>query len=111
MIHVVLGMHKSGTTLVSELLHHAGIDMVDAADPDTSYDHGNKWERDSTKQVNHAILGSAGTFSLKTVGYQRRFEPAEQGADAGGDRGLLGPTSGLGIQGSAHLPHLRPVGW
>jgi hypothetical protein len=79
MIHVVLGMHKSGTTLVSELLHHAGIDMVDAADTATGYDDGNKWERDSTKQVNHAILGSAGAYSLETVGYQRRFGPAEQG--------------------------------
>ena len=78
MIHVVLGMHKSGTTLVSELLHHAGIDMVDAADPATGYDDGNKWERDSTKQVNHAILGSAGAFSLETLGRRLQFGAAER---------------------------------
>lgn len=78
MIHVVLGMHKSGTTLVSELLHHAGIDMVDTASPDAGYDDGNKWERESTKQVNHAILGSAGAYSLETVGHTRRFGDAER---------------------------------
>lgn len=78
MIHVVLGMHKSGTTLVSELLHHAGIDMVDTANPETGYDDGNKWERESTKQVNHAILGSAGAFSLETSGRVRRFGEAER---------------------------------
>lgn len=78
MIHVVLGMHKSGTTLVAELLHHAGIDMVEVAAPDRGYDDGNTWERDSTKQVNHAILGSAGAFSLETVDRGRRFGDAER---------------------------------
>jgi hypothetical protein len=78
MIHVVLGMHKSGTTLVSELLHHAGIDMVEAGDTAAGYDDGNKWERDSTKQLNHAILGSAGAFSLETSGRVRRFGEAER---------------------------------
>jgi len=29
MIYVVLGMHKSGTTLVSQILHRSGIDMGD----------------------------------------------------------------------------------
>lgn len=78
-IHVVLGMHKSGTTLVSELLHHAGIDMVDAADHTAGYDDGNTWERESTKGVNHAILGSAGAFSLETCGRPRRCGDAERG--------------------------------
>lgn len=64
MIHVVLGMHKSGTTLVSQLLHHAGIAMVEAADESTGYDAGNQWERDATKAVNHELLGSAGRYSL-----------------------------------------------
>lgn len=65
MIDVVLGMHKSGTTLVAEMLHHAGIDMVDAVDPARGYDDGNTWERESTKALNHAMLGSAGIHSLK----------------------------------------------
>ena len=65
MIHVVLGMHKSGTTLVSETLHHSGIDMMDAVDESRGYDDGNKWERDSTKAINHELLGSAGAYSLQ----------------------------------------------
>lgn len=65
MIDVVLGMHKSGTTLVAETLHHAGIDMMDAVDAAQGYDDGNKWERESTKEINHAMLGSAGTHSLQ----------------------------------------------
>ena len=65
MIDVVLGMHKSGTTLVAEMLHHAGIDMMDAVDTARGYDDGNKWERESTKALNHELLGSAGTHSLR----------------------------------------------
>jgi hypothetical protein len=65
MIHVVLGMHKSGTTLVSEMLHRSGIDMMDAVDESLGYDEGNKWERESTKAINHEMLGSAGAYSLK----------------------------------------------
>lgn len=64
MIHVVLGMHKSGTTLVAETLHHSGIDMMDSVDESRGYDDGNKWERESTKACNHEMLGSAGAHSL-----------------------------------------------
>lgn len=65
MIHVVLGMHKSGTTLVSQILHHSGITMVEAVDESISYDAGNQWEREATKAVNHALLGSEGRYSLE----------------------------------------------
>lgn len=65
MIDVVLGMHKSGTTLVAEMLHHSGIDMMDAVDASGGYDDGNKWERESTKRCNHEMLGSAGAYSLQ----------------------------------------------
>jgi len=34
-------MHKSGTSLVAELLHHAGIAMVDEVDSQGGYDDGN----------------------------------------------------------------------
>lgn len=64
MIHVVLGMHKSGTTLVSQILHHSGIAMVEEVDETTGYDEGNQWEREATKSVNHALLGSEGLYSL-----------------------------------------------
>jgi hypothetical protein len=64
MIYIVLGMHKSGTTLLSQILHRSGISMVDDVDLATSYDAGNQWERESTKSINHQLLGSSGLFSL-----------------------------------------------
>jgi len=71
MIYVVLGMHKSGTTLVSEMLHHSGIDMLEEATIAGGYDEGNKWERESTKALNHQILGSRGAHSLRTSRHGR----------------------------------------
>lgn len=65
MIHVVLGMHKSGTTLVSQLLHRSGIPMVEEVDSARGYDEGNQWERSATKMVNHALLGTLGRYSLR----------------------------------------------
>lgn len=64
MIHVILGMHKSGTTLISECLHHSGIEMVEAAEGDNGYDSGQKWEREATKAINHRLLDSANLHSL-----------------------------------------------
>lgn len=64
MIYIVVGMHKSGTTLLSQILHRSGISMVDDVDSATSYDSGNQWERESTKFINHQLLGSSGLFSL-----------------------------------------------
>lgn len=57
MIHIVLGMHKSGTTLVSQILHHSGIDMGDF-DESVSYDRGNKYERASVLDLDMDILGA-----------------------------------------------------
>jgi hypothetical protein len=65
MIHVVLGMHKSGTTLVSQLLHQSGIAMVEEADAARGYDEGNQWERTATKLANHDLLGTLGLYSLR----------------------------------------------
>jgi len=59
-----MGMHKSGTTLVARMLHRSGIDMGDGIDIRRSYDSGEKFERESTKAINQAILGSEGMFSL-----------------------------------------------
>ncbi len=56
MIYVVLGMHKSGTTLVTEMLHHSGIDMVEAPQSG-SYEQGAYYERQSTYALNLALLG------------------------------------------------------
>lgn len=57
MIYVILGMHKSGTTLVSQILHHSGINMGEI-DPNVHYDRGNKYERQSCLKLNLDILGT-----------------------------------------------------
>ena len=55
MNYVVLGMHKSGTTLVSQMLHQSGINMGDF-DPLVSYDRGNQYERESALQLDMDIM-------------------------------------------------------
>jgi len=60
LIYVVLGMHKSGTTLVSQILHRSGINMGDNIDTGASYDQWGpeqKHERASTLLLNREILG------------------------------------------------------
>ncbi|MFO8054725.1 MAG: sulfotransferase [Bacteroidales bacterium] len=66
MIYIILGMHKSGTTLVSQMLHHSGIDMGDF-DVSKNYDDGNKYERTETKQINMSILDCRDAHSLDTA--------------------------------------------
>lgn len=56
MIYIVLGMHKSGTTLVSKLLHHSGINMVDRLEQG-SYEESGYYERETTYQMNLKLLG------------------------------------------------------
>lgn len=63
-IYIVLGMHKSGTTLVSRLLHSSGIEMVDVED-DRTYDQGNQFERKSTSQFNKDLLNCEGKHSIE----------------------------------------------
>lgn len=58
MIYVVLGMHKSGTTLLSQILHHSGINMGEGFEKGISYDDGNKYERVSSLELNVKILGA-----------------------------------------------------
>jgi len=75
----VLGMHKSGTTLIAKMLHHSNINMVDCLS-DLNYDQGNKYERSSMVFTNLAILNIA--FSEKSytsLKYQTdhpRYEPS-----------------------------------
>jgi hypothetical protein len=65
-IYVVLGMHKSGTTLVSQTLHKSGISMGREFDESRSYDQGNQWERRESWLINLEIVGAveSGYFSL-----------------------------------------------
>lgn len=66
MIYVVLGMHKSGTTLLSQTLHKSGISMGREFDEGRSYDQGNQWERRESWLINLGIVGAveSGYFSL-----------------------------------------------
>jgi hypothetical protein len=56
---VVLGMHKSGTTLVSRMLHQSGIEMIrtDLDRTGTDYDEGAFFERELVIDLNRQILG------------------------------------------------------
>lgn len=63
MTYVVLGMHKSGTTLVAEILHRSGIPMVESTS-DADYYAGNKWERESTLAFDKDILDAHDVDSL-----------------------------------------------
>lgn len=60
---VVLGMHKSGTSLVAEMLHHGGIEMIEALQG-VSYDKGEKYERQETGAINKALLKAENLYSL-----------------------------------------------
>ncbi len=57
MIYIVLGMHKSGTTLVSQMLHRSGVDMGDGFEEQGSYDEGNQWERREAFLINLDLCG------------------------------------------------------
>lgn len=70
MTYVVLGMHKSGTTLLAETLHKSGIDMVDQVPECDDYDFGAKYERRETLELNHRLLGwELNRNSLAIAGY------------------------------------------
>ena len=65
-VAVVLGMHKSGTSLISEILHRSGIDMVEQ-EPNLGYDEGFHFERRVTGEINKDLLGARDKHSLDTT--------------------------------------------
>jgi hypothetical protein len=69
---VVLGMHKSGTTLVAETLHRSGIPMI-GSEAAGGYDDGNKMERDETRFLNNTLLEGHGVESLRL---RTKFAPS-----------------------------------
>jgi len=100
LIYIVLGMHKSGTTLVSQMLHHSGINMGEF-DENVHYDKGNKYERESSFQLDLELLGTTSDAVLDLVGgglpplsevqRQRMQAIIAEGADTGGDWGIKDP--------------------
>jgi hypothetical protein len=84
---IVLGMHKSGTTLIAETLHRSGIAMI-GAETAGGYDDGNKMERAETRSLNIDLLGERGTESLRLI---RPLAPgAATPAHLGQARALIG---------------------
>ena len=63
---IVLGMHKSGTTLITEIIHHSGIRMIET-DKAGGYDEGNKYERVSTNLLNKELLQCSNIKSLRVT--------------------------------------------
>lgn len=66
MIFFVLGMHKSGTTLVSETLHKSSINMG-SFDESVGYDSGNQYERAEMLKINDMILKSENASSINSI--------------------------------------------
>lgn len=65
MVYIVLGMHKSGTTLMSQIMHLSGINMVENFDPSQSYETVlGKMERREVVSINNDILDSNNLDSL-----------------------------------------------
>ncbi len=57
MIYIVLGCHKSGTTLIARTLHESGIAMVGDDDAQGDYDQSGFYERLRWVELNQHILG------------------------------------------------------
>jgi hypothetical protein len=70
-IYVVLGMHKSGTTLVSQILHRSGIRMGQGDEVEGDYDAGVFHERHDVYDLNTEILGF--TFPAQNFPAPRRL--------------------------------------
>lgn len=77
-IAVVLGMHKSGTSLVSEILHHSGIEMIEEGSA-RGYDEGFHHERALTRKINKDLLDAHRRHSLDAVD---RIDAEAAGADS-----------------------------
>lgn len=104
MVTLVLGMHKSGTSLLAELLHRSGIAMGDlaAAGEGADYDRGHKFEDAQVQALNKAILGFGESYRLPAR--PPRPDAAQQAAmqaliaarqAAGGDWGFKDPRTVL----------------
>lgn len=57
---VVLGMHRSGTSLLSNILHMLGVDMADETDQVSAKNAGGFWERPALVAIHDEILEAIG---------------------------------------------------
>ncbi len=67
MTYLILGMHKSGTTLLAQTLHASGVDMGPDVDDDRFRYAGNQCESPSVNAINNDILDTHGKNSLDIV--------------------------------------------
>lgn len=67
MIYVILGMHKSGTTLLANILHSSGVNMIDSEAEGRDYDRGGHFERSATNRINKDLLRCGNRHSLEVV--------------------------------------------
>jgi len=68
MIYIVLGMHKSGTTLLAKTLHRSGIRMVEQESGESYYE-GNKFERKETSLLIQTAFGqNEASYLLPSLG-------------------------------------------
>ena len=65
MVYIILGMHKSGTTMLSETLHKSGINMGDF-DESINYYEGQKYEREDISHILWDVLDCRDQHSLDT---------------------------------------------
>lgn len=65
MVYIILGMHKSGTTMLSETLHKSGINMGDF-DESINYYDGQKYERENISHAIWDVLDCRDNHSLDT---------------------------------------------
>ena len=86
MIYVVLGMHKSGTSLVAQTLHESGIRMG-AFDDRLDYERGHKYEHREFQQINRELLAPFLVPDLAELRARRRRAGAldEAGFPRNGD--------------------------
>lgn len=75
---IVMGMHKSGTTLLAEMLHKGGTPMF-AGNHSPDYEGGIKYERPLCQEINRFILGvSEMPYSLDPI-WERKLRPLSAG--------------------------------
>lgn len=84
MIYVVLGMHKSGTTLVARTLHESGIHMG-VFDESLDYQQGNKYEHREFQEINRRILAP---FLVPDLAELRARQRRQRGVSAFDEAGF-----------------------
>lgn len=82
MVYMILGMHKSGTTLTAQCLHAAGINMgFDLEEGDEDYS-AHKCEGKLLRTINRSLLGIEQEFSLNTDPVEHYHEIASNQKNA-----------------------------